>query len=569
MPDFSPKLNLPYLLASQTQKHVVINECFNRLDNLIMPSVISRKIIAPPIAASEGDNYLIPENNSDEWGNKKNQIAIYYNLGWEYIIPNKGFICFINDENQFLVFNGSDWVIFPLNPIHFQNLPSIGIGTSADNYNLFASKTNSALFCSKNISEGGNGNIFVVLSKENESNSASYLFQNNWSGRAELGLIGNDNLLFKVSSDGTIWKNAIEIDKDTSRTKFSGIDFYAQNIGENEYIRQGTNRFFHCYKSQNTWGDNLFFGTNAGNFSASKITNEWEASSNIGIGTEALLSFTNGFENCAIGIRSLRENTSGFGNSSFGFDSSNKNIIGNFNSSFGRGALYSSQIGNDNCAFGAYSLFISQEGHGNCAFGRDSLSSNISGHNNSALGINSLRWQLDGSMSTNFNNCVGIGANTRVSGSNQVQLGDSNTTTYTFGAVQNRSDARDKVDIRDTILGLDFINNLRPVDFKWDMRDDYFNIEQNTGPNGVIEKKLVEMNKDGSKKRSRYHHGIIAQELKATLDDLGIDFGGYQDHSLKGGADVFSIGYEEFIAPIIKAIQEMSEKIANLEAQIL
>jgi hypothetical protein len=62
----------------------------------------------------------------------------------------------------------------------------------------------------------------------------------------------------------------------------------------------------------------------------------------------------------------------------------------------------------------------------------------------------------------------GYGAN--VTGDSQVQLGNASTTTYVYGTVQNRSDARDKADIRDTQLGLDFIEALRPVDFRWDYR---------------------------------------------------------------------------------------------------
>jgi hypothetical protein len=62
---------------------------------------------------------------------------------------------------------------------------------------------------------------------------------------------------------------------------------------------------------------------------------------------------------------------------------------------------------------------------------------------------------------------------------------------------------------------------------------------------------LVEV-KDGSKKRSRYHHGFIAQQVR----DTGIQFGGYQDHSINGGDNVMSIGYDEFIAPIVKTLQE-------------
>ena len=83
------------------------------------------------------------------------------------------------------------------------------------------------------------------------------------------------------------------------------------------------------------------------------------------------------------------------------------------------------------------------------------------------------------------------------------------------------------------------------------------------------ESQLANITHDGTKKRSRYHHGLIAQEVKAVLDQQGIDFGGFQDHSLKGGDDVLSIGYIELIAPMIKSIQQLKARIEQLESERL
>jgi hypothetical protein len=47
----------------------------------------------------------------------------------------------------------------------------------------------------------------------------------------------------------------------------------------------------------------------------------------------------------------------------------------------------------------------------------------------------------------------------------------------------------------------------------------------------------------------------------------GIDFGGYQDHRVKGGDDVLSLGYEELIAPLIKAVQELAARNDELAAR--
>jgi hypothetical protein len=177
-----------------------------------------------------------------------------------------------------------------------------------------------------------------------------------------------------------------------------------------------------------------------------------------------------------------------------------------------------------------------------------------------AIGSDALRLMTDGSNPSGTGTSrIGIGAGSRVSGDNQVQLGDSSSTTYVYGTVQNRSDARDKADVRDTVLGLDFINALRPVDYKWDMRDDYI-IANDDGT-------VTKLPKDGSKTRARFHHGLIAQDVQALIEKTGIDFGGFQDHAKAGGCDVLSIGYDELIAPLIKAVHELSARVVELEAK--
>ena len=99
---------------------------------------------------------------------------------------------------------------------------------------------------------------------------------------------------------------------------------------------------------------------------------------------------------------------------------------------------------------------------------------------------------------------------------------------------------------------VEFINQLRPRDFKWNYRENY---------TGESEDK-VEL---GAKKGKRFHHGLIAQEVKEVMENIGVDFGGYQDHKINGGDDVLSLGYTELIAPLIKAVQELSEEVESLK----
>lgn len=177
-----------------------------------------------------------------------------------------------------------------------------------------------------------------------------------------------------------------------------------------------------------------------------------------------------------------------------------------------------------------------------------------------AIGYRALAENVDGSPAYNVWHCVGLGAATKPSGTNQVLLGSESTTPYAYQPVQVRSDIRDKADIKPNPLGLNFINKLNPVQYKWDRRDSYASENQKLGREFGY--------RDGKHKGKRYHNGFIAQEVKAVADNLGEDFAGYQDHSVSGGLDIKSLAYEELIAPMVKAIQELSAMNSELKSRI-
>lgn len=179
----------------------------------------------------------------------------------------------------------------------------------------------------------------------------------------------------------------------------------------------------------------------------------------------------------------------------------------------------------------------------------------------SALGHNAGLVMQDGSVPTGTlltSTCIGFGAS--VSGNNQVQLGNSASTTYVYGTVQNRSDMRDKADWRDPEYSLAFVRGLRAREYRWDMRDDYILVDD--------EGSVTILEKDGSKKRERFHTGYLAQEVKELCDSLNVDFGGYQDHSVDGGCDSLSLGYDEFIPHIQKAVSLAWDKLDDIEARL-
>ena len=100
-------------------------------------------------------------------------------------------------------------------------------------------------------------------------------------------------------------------------------------------------------------------------------------------------------------------------------------------------------------------------------------------------------------------------------------------------------------------MGLDFINDLRTVTYKW------------KAPSELPET-MSGYNKDETEPSHKDKmYGFIAQEVKAALDKHSVtDFNGW--HEDKNGEQ--GVSYEMFVMPLVKAVQELSAKVTALEA---
>ena len=293
---------------------------------------------------------------------------------------------------------------------------------------------------------------------------------------------------------------------------------------------------------------------------------------NVGIGYEAASSTNSGSKNIAIGESPLQSNAGGTNNIAIGTLALQSAVNVDNNVAIGTQALQDVTC-RHNVAVGPFALQelvgtgdVNVEDGFNTALGYGAGGSTTNVEKNTHIGAYAgyFGWDPNANTQTanpNYKNVTCLGYNSNASGNFQVNLGENFCVTYAWGSVQNRSDERDKADIRDTTLGLDFIKSLRPVDFRWDYRDAYFDFDPETNERTAV-------TKDGSRKRNRFHHGLIAQEVKAASDSLGVDFAGYQDHKVNGGGDVLSIGYTELIAPMIKAMQELAAENAQLKARL-
>jgi hypothetical protein len=214
-------LALPCIEGSQAQKHVTHNDALRILDTLVQLAVLDRDLTAPPGSPTEGQRWIVKAGATGAWAGHVNAIAAWQDGVWQFSAPRLGWIAFVADEATLVVWNGSAWGDFFATVTSLQNLALLGIGAIADAGNPLSVKLNNTLWTAKTVAEGGDGNLRYKLSKESAAKSLSLLMQNNFSGRAEIGLTGDDDLHFKTSPDGSAWIEALLLDKTSGSTKIN------------------------------------------------------------------------------------------------------------------------------------------------------------------------------------------------------------------------------------------------------------------------------------------------------------------------------------------------------------
>ena len=224
MPDaITANLSLPLMAAAQAQKHVTHNEALVGLDTLVQLAVLDKDLTAPPANPAEGDRYLIAgAAPTGAWAGWAGRVVRYQDGAWRSFPPRPGWLAFVADEADLYTYTGMAWASFRSTLTVLQNLTRLGIGTTADAGNPFAAKLNKALWTALTTGEGGTGDLRYTLNKQAAGNVLSLLFQSGFSGRAELGLTGDDDLRVKVSGDGGTWREALRVDRNTG-----GLDFAA------------------------------------------------------------------------------------------------------------------------------------------------------------------------------------------------------------------------------------------------------------------------------------------------------------------------------------------------------
>lgn len=219
----TPRLSLPLLAAGQAQKHVTHNDALVRLDALIHLVVDSRSQSTPPGSPSELSAYIVPADGTGIFAGRADQVALFEDGGWIFLMPRVGWQAWIADEAEHNLWTGTEWR--RASPLSGLGAEKWGVNATADDSNRLAVSSEASLF------NHAGGDHRLKLNKANAGATGSVLFQSNWSGRAEFGLAGDDDFRVKVSPDGAAWHDALAIDRASGGVTLPGSPWAAgQNL---------------------------------------------------------------------------------------------------------------------------------------------------------------------------------------------------------------------------------------------------------------------------------------------------------------------------------------------------
>jgi len=109
MSDITTHLLLPYILASQAQKHVTHNEALRLLDAMVQLSVLDRNRTTPPVSPVDGDRHIVASGATGLWAGWDLNVAFWVDGVWMRLVPRPGWLAWIAAEQAFVVWTGSAW----------------------------------------------------------------------------------------------------------------------------------------------------------------------------------------------------------------------------------------------------------------------------------------------------------------------------------------------------------------------------------------------------------------------------------------------------------------------------
>jgi Protein of unknown function (DUF2793) len=223
VPETTQNLKISLLAAGQAQKHVTMNDALVVLDDSVQLSVKSRSLTAPPAVPQAGERHIVATGATGAWSGSTGRLALWQGSSWRFADVSVGHRAYVEDEDILVVLQTSGWT-----QVSTRKTDRLGINTDASTANRLAVASAASLFSHEGTSHR------LKINKAAVSETASIIFQDSFSGRAEIGLSGNNDLRMKVSNDGNTWRDGLQISAQSGRVAFpSGLSGRNLNLAVN------------------------------------------------------------------------------------------------------------------------------------------------------------------------------------------------------------------------------------------------------------------------------------------------------------------------------------------------
>lgn len=339
----------------------------------------------------------------------------------------------------------------------------------------------------------------------------------------------------QVSNTMAIGTRALQLNAAGVENHAVGLFTLSNNTSGSQNMAEGFNALV-----KNTTGS---ANTALGNYALAENTS---ASRNTAVGYTAMYQNTTGKTNTAVGFGAMSNNTTGSSNVAIGYWGATHNKTGSDLVAVGDSALLNNSSASFNTAIGKRAMLRNTTGGGNTGLGHQALSFNTTGINNTAVGKGA-------DVTGQFSNATAIGYNAKVDASNKVRIGNASVTKIE-GQVPftTPSDGRYKYNVQENVSGLSFIMRLRPVTYQFDVKR-FDGLTDGVGMSGAT---WVAYNRAAEIRRT----GFIAQEVETAAKEAGYNFSGIS--SPENEKEYYSLSYESFVVPLVKAVQEQQVYIA-------
>jgi hypothetical protein len=109
-------------------------------------------------------------------------------------------------------------------------------------------------------------------------------------------------------------------------------------------------------------------------------------------------------------------------------------------------------------------------------------------------------------------------------------------------------------------MGLDFVNKLEPVTYRWDKRSNY--VEQ-----GEDFKDLIT---DGTHKEDWLDTGFLAQDVEKLESEYGYNIADKTNltTTLSDDGNQYGLTYSKFVPMLVKSVQELSTQVDELKQEL-